>query len=191
MGRSVTVLRIIFALVWPGLACSSLPGFAAATPTLWAVQPWMSVPDQPGVAGTSGVLLPDATLPASIPTVATPLEVGILKCQNNPSAGSVPAQTPIVVVWGWSSDNQTKRDEFISISSFTVKVDGQAQDVSSASRVLESATTVRWKLAIGQLSSGTHEIRLATSLARPFTESGGAFAAGAQIDQVCQLVVQP
>jgi hypothetical protein len=191
MRDSMTAFRIVIALLLPVLACSSVPGLAGATPTIWVSQPWISVPGPTEAAATSAGPIPNATFPVPIPTGVNPLEVGILKCQNNPSAGIVPAQTPIVLVWGWSTDNETKRDEFISVSSFVLAVDDQPQDMSSAQRILESTSTVRWKLAIGRLPPGTHQIKLSTILARGFTESGGTFPAGHQPDEICQLVVQP
>ncbi len=136
MRDSMTAFRIVIALLLPVLACSSVPGLAGATPTIWVSQPWISVPGPTEATATSAGPIPNATFPVPIPTGVNPLEVGILKCQNNPSAGIVPAQTPIVLVWGWSTDNETKRDEFISVSSFVLAVDDQPQDMSSAQRIL-------------------------------------------------------
>ncbi len=191
MKRRLFAVRIAVAFLWPVLACSSVPGLAVATPTLWAVQPWISVPGQPELAATSEEAVLAATLAAPVPTGTNPVEVGILKCQNDPSVGVVRAQTPVVLVWGWSTDDQTKRDEFISISSFALEVDTQRPDLSNAQRILESATLVRWKLPIGELPPGTHEIRLTTILARSFSEAGGTYPSGPQSDEICHLVVQP
>ena len=51
--------------------------------------------------------------------------------------------------------------------------------------------TVRWKLPIGQLPAGNHEVRLTTILAKSFTESSGTYPAGQLEDIVCQLDVRP
>jgi hypothetical protein len=191
MRNRIARAGFLMGLVFSILACSSVSGLAGATPTVWIPEPWISVPGQPEAAATSAALSPDATLPVPFPTGVSPLEVSILKCQNAPSAGIVPAQAPVVLVWGWSTDNEAKRDEFISIASFVLRVDSQEQDMNGAQRILESGGTVRWKLAVGQLPAGSHEVRLTTTLARGFAESIGTYPAGQLEDEICQLVVRP
>jgi hypothetical protein len=181
----VTVLVLLLAM----LACNA-PGLAPPTPNVWMTAPGMTVPPEMEAQPTSPGSAPSATQAVPIPSGAEPFELGILKCQNNPSSRVVPGQRPIVVVWGWATDNQAKRDEFIGIASFALYVDGRAQDMANAQKILESADTVRWKLAIGALPTGTHEIRLLSNLAGSFTESSGTYAAGRQADEVCPLVVQ-
>jgi hypothetical protein len=170
---------VVLALL--ALACNSLSGLAGATPTVWVLAPTISPPT---------MSVPVATVMVSPSSNGNPQEVSILKCQNKPSTGIVPAKTPIVLVWGWATDNETKRDEIISISSFIVEVDGKAQDTGRAERILESTNTVFWKLSIGQLSPGTHEIKLTQILARDFAESSGTLPAGRQGEEICELVVQ-
>ncbi len=176
---------VIGLLVIISLACSFVPGLSAATPTLDVVV--LPVPSliQPVLSGST---TPSASLP---PAPATnQQEISILKCQNNPNTGIVPAGTSVVLVWGWATDNESKRNEIISISSFTLTLDGVSQDMSNAVTVLESDTIVFWKLSIGALPPGTHEVSLHPVLSRNFTESSGSFTAGPQPEEVCKLIVE-
>jgi hypothetical protein len=117
-------------------------------------------------------------------------EVSILGCQNDPNTGIVNAKTPVVLVWGWSTDDETKRGEAISISSFILEVDGKAQDTSKAQRTLKSTTSVFWRLSIGTLSPGVHEVRLIRIFAQDFTDSEGTISAGRQEAEICELTIQ-
>ncbi len=117
-------------------------------------------------------------------------EVSILGCQNDPNAGIVRTGTPIVLVWGWSTDDEIKRDEIISISSFVLEVDGQAKEVGRAQQILKSNNSVFWRLPIGALPSGIHQVRLTRITAREFTDSDGTILAGRQETEICELTIQ-
>jgi hypothetical protein len=112
-------------------------------------------------------------------------EVGILGCQDNPNTGIVNAKTPVVLVWGWNTDDETKRDEVISISSFILEVDNKVQDTSKAQQMLKSTTQVFWRLPIGALSPGIHEVKLIRILSQEFTDSNGTTPAGRQGAEIC------
>lgn len=181
MRTQLTIMRTLIILALPILACNLLPGLVGATPTVWVLAPTISPPT---------LSIPVATVALTPSSYSTPQEVSILKCQNKPETGVVPPSTPVVLVWGWTTDNEAKRDEIISISTFMVDVDGEDQDTGRAEMILQSADTVLWKLAIGQLSPGTHRIKLTSILARDFTESSGTLHAGRQDDTVCELIIQ-
>ncbi len=117
-------------------------------------------------------------------------DVSILGCQNNPNIGVVDAKTPVVLVWGWSTDDELKRDEIISISSFILEVDGKAQNVSNAQQTLKSTTSVFWRLSIGKLSPGIHEVKLTRIFSRDFTDRAGITSAGRQETEICELTVK-
>jgi len=191
MSERIARVALLMGLIFPVLACGSIPGLARPTPTVWVAEPWISVPEEQSVMGTSLAPAPSGTAAGIGATAPTPVEIGILKCQNNPSTGVVPAQTPIVLVWGWATDNEAKRDEFLSIGTYVVRVDTLEQDMNGAQRNLEDEGTVRWNLPIGQLPAGNHEVRLTTILAKSFTESSGTYPAGQLEDIVCQLDVRP
>lgn len=116
-------------------------------------------------------------------------EVGILECQNNPSQGIVKANIPIVLIWGWSTDDDVKRDELLSISSFIVELDGKSLDVNAADRTLKSSSA-SWRLPIGRLAPGIHKIELVRITSRDFTDSDGTYPAGRQESNTCELVVE-
>lgn len=117
-------------------------------------------------------------------------EVSIMNCQNDPNAGIVKAGTPVVLTWGWTTDNEIKRDEVISISSFIVAVDGKTQNINEAQKVLKSTNTILWNLSIGKPAPGIHEISLVRILSQDFTESSGTTPAGRMATEVCELVVK-
>ena len=117
-------------------------------------------------------------------------EVSILGCQNDPNTGIIKSDIPIVLVWGWSTDDEVKRDEIISISSFVLQVDGQAKDVSQAQQILRSTNHVFWRLPIGALPPGMHEVQLTRIFAKEFTDSDGTFPAGRQETEICELTIQ-
>jgi hypothetical protein len=190
MSKLPSFFRVVVILALPAIACSSLSGLAASSPSPESPTSWMQAVSP---------LAPIATSASSATTIAPDVptspaggqqEVSILKCQNDPAQGIVSARVPVVLVWGWKTDDETKRSELISISSFVLDVDGQARDLSSADQVLEAANTVYWKLSIGQLPQGTHQIQLTATLAREFVDSGGTTPAGSQSVETCQLVVQ-
>jgi len=97
-------------------------------------------------------------------------EVSILGCQYDPNTGIVESGTPIVLVWGWSTDDEVKRDELLSISRFVLEVDGKALNVDSAQRNIKSAS-VSWRLLIGTLTPGIHNVQLVRITSREFTDS--------------------
>ena len=131
-------------------------------------------------------------LPAYVETSAASKEqeVSILGCQNNPNSGIVKSGTSIILVWGWSTDDEVKRDEIISISSFVLELDGQAKDVGKAQQILKSTNSVFWRLSIGDLPPGIHEVRLTRIFAREFSDSDGTFPAGRQETEICELTIQ-
>ncbi len=182
-------IRFLAFLVVLALACSAVPALTAATPTLWVLAPTISPPTSLAVAPPTAVLPPPtAAVPPS--SVAAALEVSLLKCQNKPATGVVPPGTPAVLIWGWATDNQAKRDEFIANATFALEIDGVAQNIAAAEKSLESATTVWWKLPIGQLSPGAHQVKLTRILSRDFVESSGTTPAGRQTQATCTLVIQ-
>lgn len=131
-------------------------------------------------------------LPAYVETSAASKEqeVSILGCQNNPNSGIVKSGTPIILVWGWSTDDEVKRDEVISISSFVLEMDGQAKDVGKAQQVLKSTNSVFWRLPIGVLPPGIHEVRLTRIFSKEFSDSEGTSPAGRQETEICELTIQ-
>ncbi len=190
MRKHLIDLRIVIVLILPAIACSSLSGASPAVPTEGESTPWMlavgpSIPTDAAPTSAANT----SSMP-SAPPAGQPQDVSILRCQNDPSQGIVSAEAPVVLVWGWKTDNDTKRSEIISISSFDLEVDGQAKDLGAAEQVLESTDTVFWKLSIGRLQAGTHEIQLTPILARTFVESSGTSPAGKQTVETCHLVSQ-
>jgi len=164
-------------------------GLTNPTPTLWVLVPTISPQTSPASEPPTAAVLPaTAAAPASSGVAAR--EVSLLKCQNKPATGVVPPGTPVVLVWGWATDNQAKRDEFIANATFSVEIDGIAQNAGAAEKSLESATTVWWKLPIGQLSPGSHQVKLTRILSRDFVESSGTTPAGRQTQATCTLVIQ-
>jgi hypothetical protein len=182
-------VRIWLLLTMPTLACSAVAGLTNPTPTLWVLVPTISPPTSPASAPPTTVVLPaTAVIPPSSGAAAR--EVSLLKCQNNPGTGIVPPGTPVVLVWGWATDNQAKRDEYISNATYAVEIDGIAQNVGVAAKSLESSTTVFWKLPVGQLSPGAHQVKLTSILSRDFVESSGTTPAGRHTQATCALVIQ-
>ncbi len=184
MINKIYIFRLVSLLALITLTCGAVPGLSSATPTLWILVPPASTPLQsisspPALAGT-----PAATNPP-----VDQKEISILRCQNNPSTGILPIGTSVVLVWGWATDNESKRQEIISISSFTLKVDGVIQDISKAVMDLETDNVVFWKLSIGVLPGGTHEVILHPTLSRNFTESSGSYQAGPQPEELCELKI--
>ena len=185
MKNEKTLFQLVAFLTGLALACSAVPGLSIATPTLWVVVPLASAPAQPI---SSPVSIPGT--PAATNAPVDQKEISILKCQNNPGTGIVPVGTSVILVWGWATDNASKRDEIISISSFTLVIDGVSQNTGTAALEYVSDNTVFWKASVGVLPAGTHEVILTRILSRNFSESSGSLNAGPQTAEVCELIVQ-
>ena len=116
-------------------------------------------------------------------------EVSILSCHNDPNKGIVQANSPIVLVWGWTTDDDVKRDEFLLISNFILEVDGDSLDVNNAQKILRPAA-VSWRIPIGIMTPGLHKVTLVRITSRDFTDSDGYYPAGVQQTDICTLTVE-
>ncbi len=73
MRKHLTGFRVLLVLALATLACSALPGLGAATPTVWAPAPWISVPDTPGAPASTEIFSPTVELPAAPATSTAPV----------------------------------------------------------------------------------------------------------------------
>jgi hypothetical protein len=119
-------------------------------------------------------------------------DISILGCQNDPNSGIVDADTQVVLTWGWNGfDSEAKRDEFISISSFIVEVDGTTQNTKDTQFTYNRLTdSVIWRLNIGKLSPGFHSVRLTRIFSQDYTDSTSTIPAGRLPPEICELTIQ-
>ena len=130
-------------------------------------------------------------LPGYQATTGKQQEIGFVGCRDNPNLGIVDADTQVVLTWGWNGiDSETKRNELVSISSFILELDGEAQDLSGIQPVFNSNDTVIWKLNVGKLTPGFHTARLTRIFSQDYSDSSNYVSTGRMEPDVCELTVK-
>ncbi|KAF0110441.1 MAG: forkhead-associated protein [Chloroflexi bacterium] len=102
-----------------------------------------------------------------------PVEITVYCAEFGLSPSYAEVDQPIVLKWAWGATTEAYRQDYISAASFSVQIDGQFADVSSAWLTLsyESGQYVaRWRLPPRILSVGTHQLISAVTLSRQITD---------------------
>jgi len=90
---------------------------------------------------------------------------------NSPSYAEV--DQPVVLTWVWRAATEAYRQDYIDAASFSVQIDGQNVDVSSAALALSSQTNgffASWSLPPRTFAAGTHQSVLSVTLSRQITD---------------------
>lgn len=130
-----------------------------------------------------------------------PIEISVYCAQFGQSPRYVEVDQPVILTWGWLAATEPDRQTFIGAASFSIQIDGQNADTSSASLALTSDSRgflARWRFPPITFTAGTHQVVLTRTLGNQVTDGFDSnndgtldtYGPGATTSPLCEIIVR-
>lgn len=140
-------------------------GTAVATATVSPTSPNPPATPRPTSPPPSATAAPAAQLP--------PVEVRAYCALFGQSPAHVADGQSVIIWWGWKAATEAYRQDYIDSASFTVQIDRQFVDVSSAVQTQSTESdgyAVRWRLPPRVFPNGSHQVVFTSTLSQRITD---------------------